>query len=135
MRDWAKLFKSYLGSGIYPVKPAIVIDQIRQSAMSCGLTFVYIDLLTVTTKEAFLQSVSKSLQFPLYFGMNWDAFQDCITDLAWFPVRGYVIWLDNLASFKGNAPDEMRTARKVLKFTADYWKNRSMPFYVLLGEK
>ena len=26
---------------------------------------------------------SKALSFPDYFGWNWDAFDECITDLSW----------------------------------------------------
>jgi hypothetical protein len=32
-----------------------------------------------------------ALQFPYYFGRNWDAFDECVTDLSWIDADGYAI--------------------------------------------
>ena len=34
-------------------------------------------------KEQLLRALKEGLCFPDYFGFNWDALQDCITDLSW----------------------------------------------------
>ena len=34
-------------------------------------------------KEQLLMALKEGLCFPDYFGFNWDALQDCITDLSW----------------------------------------------------
>lgn len=34
-------------------------------------------------KEQLLKALKEGLCFPDYFGFNWDALQDCITDLSW----------------------------------------------------
>ncbi|WP_083389754.1 barstar family protein [Trichormus sp. NMC-1] len=31
------------------------------------------------------------MEIPTYFGANWDAFDECITDLTWCPAQRYVI--------------------------------------------
>ena len=31
------------------------------------------------------------LEFPSWFGGNWDAFADCLQDLSWLPASGYVV--------------------------------------------
>ena len=41
-----------------------------------------------TTEVAFFNECAAALQFPLYFGENWDAFRDCVLDLAWLEAPG-----------------------------------------------
>lgn len=43
------------------------------------------------TKQAFFDETARILEFPDYFGNNWDAFNDSINDLLW-PEDGYY-WL------------------------------------------
>lgn len=39
-----------------------------------------LDLTNITTELDFHNYVSDQLEFPYYYGKNWDAFWDCITD-------------------------------------------------------
>lgn len=42
--------------------------------------------VTATTKAELLTQLARELQFPAYFGHNWDALFDCLCDLSWLPV-------------------------------------------------
>jgi RNAse (barnase) inhibitor barstar len=35
------------------------------------------------TKQELIEAISETLNFPDYFGENWDAFEECIRDLSW----------------------------------------------------
>ena len=48
------------------------------------------------TKRALLDELGRVLEFPAHFGRNWDALEDCLTDLGWLPGAGY--WLVVLAA-------------------------------------
>jgi RNAse (barnase) inhibitor barstar len=39
----------------------------------------------IETREALLNWFSRTLEFPSYFGGNWDAFEECMRDLSWLP--------------------------------------------------
>lgn len=43
------------------------------------------------TKRALFAEFKRQLKFPSYFGRNWDAFEECLTDLEWLPGCSYVI--------------------------------------------
>ena len=42
-----------------------------------------LDGRVVADKEALLAAVGWALGFPDYYGANWDALEECLTDMAW----------------------------------------------------
>jgi len=44
---------------------------------------VRIDLAGCTDKATLLARFAAALHFPDWFGHNWDALSDCLTDLSW----------------------------------------------------
>jgi hypothetical protein len=49
-------------------------------------------LITCDGTTAPLASVAKALRFPVYYGHNWDAMDECLGDLdAWWPAKGWVL--------------------------------------------
>ena len=132
MPDWQDLFKTHTNSGVYNIGPIPDLNEIEQSARAFGLAFVRIDLSGIAIKEGFLKTVARALQFPSYFGMNWDAFEECMTDLSWCPSNGYALVFDNMGAFAQSAPKEVQVMRSILKSAADFWKMQEKPFFVLL---
>ncbi|HEY8207491.1 MAG TPA: barstar family protein [Myxococcaceae bacterium] len=45
----------------------------------------------IRTKETLLQELARRLQFPDYFGANWDALWDCLGDFSWLPIGVVVL--------------------------------------------
>ncbi len=86
----------------------------------------------IDSKAAFLRACAREMRFPHYFGRNWDAFEECITDLAWLPAPGYLLLYDCPLHFATSAPADWRTALSILSDAADYWRQKERPFYVLL---
>ncbi len=132
MKNWAKLFRTYRGASVYAGVQGQDISEIERAAVSAGLAFFKVDLSQAATKEDFLRAVSEALSFPAYFGMNWDALEECLTDFEWHAGKGYVIVLQAADTFSRTAPDEFKTASSILKSAAKFWKTREKPFYVIL---
>lgn len=42
-------------------------------------------------KADLLRALSKGLEFPSYFGWNWDALEECLRDLSWLGERQCIV--------------------------------------------
>jgi|SRR6516225_5216366 RNAse (barnase) inhibitor barstar len=105
-------------------------EEIVRAAGEAGLAAFRIDLGGVRDKKGFLGHVAKALSFPAWFGGNWDALNDCLTDLSWLPATtGYVLLFENVEKFR-----EFEDATAVLGAAAEYWKNQGRPFSAFIAE-
>lgn len=50
----------------------------------------------VSSRQDLFDVVSRDLAFPDYFGENWDAFVDCMSDLSWIEETEVVVAHDGL---------------------------------------
>jgi RNAse (barnase) inhibitor barstar len=82
------------------------------------------------TKNDFLAAAAEVFEFPDYFGGNWDAFFDCLTDLEWQPTgQGHlVVW----AGWADTDKETFETALEIFGEAADSWADTETPFVVLL---
>jgi len=64
-----------------------------------------------TNKKCFLAQVAKAFEFPDYFGMNWDAFEDCITDFMWIFSRQFMMVITDAENFLTKKPFFQRKPR------------------------
>jgi len=92
-----------------------------------------VDLAGVRGKQELLDAIARELAFPEWFGSNWDALEDCLTDLSWCVASGYVLVLENANGFAAADPGEFETALEVLDAAAEYWYDEDVPFWVFVG--
>ena len=87
------------------------------------------DLVAVSLgagKDAMLAAIAGSLEFPDWFGANWDALEDCLTDLSWRPDKPRVIlFLDAVKD------DDLGILLDVLSSAAEFWRERGRVFFAL----
>lgn len=74
----------------------------------------------VTAKSLF-QEWAAALQFPSYFGENWDAFEECLTDLDWLPAKAYLIIVTNVDRLLPEMEKEFQTLLEILEEVAGEW--------------
>ena len=75
------------------------------------------------------------LEFPSWFGHNWDALADCLDDLVWLRAPGYLLVLENPAGISAAAPKDFAVALDVLAAAAGKWRERGVPFWVFLVKR
>ncbi|MFB7591782.1 barstar family protein [Streptomyces sp. NPDC056169] len=76
---------------------------------------VVLDLAGVTDKAALMDRCAVVLELPAWFGRNWDALADCLTDLP-EPVALVVTGWQGYATVR---PHEWRTAQDVFATAVD----------------
>jgi RNAse (barnase) inhibitor barstar len=92
-----------------------------------------VDCSGVATKEGLLRAIAETLAFPDWFGENWDALEDCLTDLSWHDASGYVLVLENCGALSRTNPEVFETAMEIFDSAAEYWYDEDVPFWVFVG--
>ena len=134
MQDWNSVFNSVTASGVYQVASGQCEEALRELAAAHNLSFKAVDVADVADKESFLRSVARALQFPDYFGANWDAFNDCLTDLSWMRAGGHVLFFTGFGRFAAAAQHDAAVAVRILGVAADFWRRQEVSFYALLAD-
>jgi len=134
MDDLVNLFDSYLNSGVHHAAPGSDAVMLQEAAAAHGLEFIHIELRETTDKTCVLRMMGEALECPEYFGMNWDALYDCLTDMSWRPAAGYVLHLAGLTLQDGTSHSTGETLARVLDAAAGYWRGKEVPFYIILVE-
>lgn len=107
-------------SGVYRAgDPAAVLEVTRGSDL---------DVVTIAGdgKEKLLQGIARALDFPRWFGGNWDALEDSLGDLSWREGAGHVLLFET-----DPAGAELGVLIDVLRSTAEYWAGRGKPFFAV----
>ena len=134
MIDWNLLFAGSENSGVYLIQKNALPD-IRNAAAKTNLSLFILDLSAANGKAGFLDTTARVMQFPPHFGHNWDALEDCLTDLSWLHADGFVLLIVNYESFVHSAPVEMATARSILDDAAAFWRDKTVRFFAAFAEE
>ncbi len=117
-------------AGVYHTE--VPADEIIAAAKAAGLHTFKVDVRKARGKNEFLDRFATILHFPDYFGRNWDALADCLSDLAWLDGAGWVLILIRCDLFARNDEDSFNTAVEVLNAAAASWRERKKPFWVFV---
>jgi RNAse (barnase) inhibitor barstar len=92
------------------------------------------------TKPGLLSEFARVLEFPSYFGRNWDAFEDCLTDLEWLPAAGYLLIIANAEQLLRGHREDYKTFLSIIRHAGTEWatpqsghrSRKATPFHVVL---
>ena len=108
-------------SGVYRTSHARDI----RDALSAS-EYDLVKIVLAPGKEALLASIAGSLGFPDWFGGNWDALEDCLTDLSWRKGGVHVFLFSNAA-----VNDDLGILLDVLASAAEFWRERGRAFFAV----
>lgn len=106
-------------SGVYR---ASRVDDVVEATRGSPLDVVRID----ASGEP-IGAIAAALAFPDWFGGNWDALEDSLSDLSWRKAKGHVLLLHGIA-----AGDASGILVDVLRAAAEHWAGRGVSFFAVL---
>ncbi len=109
-------------SGVYRTAR---VDEIVDALIGSELA---LSRIAVARKPQLLQSIAKALDFPDWFGGNWDALEDCLTDLSWRKAGGHVLVFEGIGTLPA---DERGTLIDVLASATEFWAQQGKPFFAV----
>lgn len=130
MSGLAAILAGHEDPGVFHWHAAFDVADVAHSVEHAGWGFGHVDGWTSgATKAEFLAAVGEALDFPGYYGQNFDALADCLHDIG-KGVDGVVLLWDGWATLARADEKAFSIALSVLgsRVNAD----RGVPFAVLL---
>ena len=109
------------------------VKAVQACAKRNGFAFFHIEGKNIARKEQLLNHAATALRFPDEFGHNWDALEECLTDLEWVDADGYLIYYDHIDGLLAAHPDQFETLVEILRDAVASWKSDDTAMVVLLS--
>ena len=109
------------------------VKAVQSAAKRNGFACFHIEGKNIARKEQLLNHAATALRFPADFGHNWDALEECLTDLEWVDADGYLIYYDHIDGLLSAHPDQFETLVEILRDAVASWKADDTAMVVLLS--
>ncbi len=95
-----------------------------------SLRYYIIDCHDVHNKSQLFILLADSLEFPDYFGRNWDALYDVLCDDLWADDHGVILHFRGITTFQRQDTHDWNMLYETLEDAVDYWRTLDRPFWV-----
>ena len=94
------------------------------------------------TVSGLLDEFARAMEFPDYFGHNWDAMEECLADLEWLPAKGYIVVIADAHAVlpKDEDEEDYETLLEILSDAGEAWSKgqagggaRAIAFHALFA--
>ena len=119
--------------GVWFLPKPLEPKSLQAAAKRAGYAFFHLDGKNIERKEQLLNHVATVLRFPNHFGQNWDALEECLTDLEGVDGDGYLIYFDHIDGLLSAHPDQFATFVEIVRDAVESWKEDGEAMVVLLS--
>jgi RNAse (barnase) inhibitor barstar len=103
------------------------------AAHHAKLRYLDVDLSHADDRATLFAALAKGLALPEHFGNNFDALADSLEDRDWLGKAGCAIRLGHATHYRKTHPHEWSTLEDVLSEASTFWRERNLPFWVLVS--
>lgn len=89
----------------------------------------------ISRQDELLDAIAMEMRFPDYFGRNWDALYDILTDEDWMPAGPCCIVWTNASNLLRNSVEDFLTALEVFESAYIWWKEHDKVFTVRIVDR
>jgi RNAse (barnase) inhibitor barstar len=131
MNQLLEIIQGKITPGIYELSLTISPVELSQLCQEYNCKLFYLDGERIFDKPGFFQSCLGAMDLPEYFGNNWDAWEDCLTDLSWCQASSYLLVYPKSQNFASHSPQDWAIFLDVLSSAISYWEEQKTPFSVI----
>ena len=115
-------------------------ESLKNEAYRRKYRYFEVDLTHIKTATDLINEVAQTIKAASYFGGNWDALLDVITDLSWSPACGYIVLFKKAEALLGLPSDQLGIFLRVCLAAVERWQSgedengnavSKTPFYFL----
>ncbi|MBI5244960.1 MAG: barstar family protein [Elusimicrobia bacterium] len=127
--DWRNLLADAGGKAVLRLDgPPQELAAAEAAADELGFFRARIDGKGAPDKEALLCRLGEALRFPDYFGGNWDALSDCLTDMdGWIDNPGFLLVFTDSGDICREKPEDSAVFLDILESAAGFWREQDPP--------
>jgi RNAse (barnase) inhibitor barstar len=130
-----KLIATDGAAGVFWLKSHAAVEELATAFKAGKTAFFHLEGQKIEKKDQFFNHAAVAMKFPSHFGKNWDAFYDCLTDLAWIKADNYAIYFDHTDNFAEHHESELETLIEIFQDAVDFWSSEDRSMLVLLSGK
>ncbi len=127
----ADLLEGHTG-GVWYLPEPLDAKAVQMLAKRNGFAYFHIEGKNITRKEQLLNHLATAMHFPKEFGHNWDALEECLTDLDWVDGDGYLIYYEHIEGLQASG-DQFDTFVEILRDAVQSWKEDDTAMIVVLA--
>ncbi len=98
-------------------------DAVILEATAMDALVVRLDGRRMRTVNDLFKEYVREFQFPEYFGWNWDAFDECMSELESVPARVYLTVIQHADEVLAEAPEALPVLLRQLENFGAHWGN------------
>ena len=97
------------------------LEEIRGAAEKAHILVVRLSGTRMRSLDELFHEYSREFRFPEYFGSNWSAFYECMTELEGRPAPGFLTLISDADQLLSRDPNELPTFTRQLESIGRRW--------------
>ncbi len=127
--DLLTLLQDSTQAGVYHL-PRGGHAAVKAAAETAGFACFDVDFGDAGRIDTVLERLGNDLDFPEWYGRNFDALKDCLTDCSWCEAAGYVLIIAHAEILHTQDPRAFHTLNEVFATAIAEWRSQDSPMWV-----